>query len=623
MTSKNRKWSDVTENVDRCIITFLSDEASPLSDGSESPRSIVPSSFATNQPKEAQNFSLNKLLIPVEVRSDGHTVMQTLLKSLRKRSVETKHIRHGKEHEQLFLCKTSQRLVYSIQVCFGSEVHQATVITIRKGKGSSSVFLKESEAIRSAVHTSGGNHMKLLPRLSILYKPLDETDHELVVSSSKRLKHSFLALSSENVSSTVDINKSTDSLHKSTQKNENKNSKMSGKAGIHLDTQPHHQNSFSPKNTLPNKYVHAVKQDLQQGLKQLLHTEQLQKDQVTSSSVKPKTGTDTGKINIFPLKLMEILNKEDQSIISFLPKSDAFEIKDGKRLLVEILPKYFSHTKLESFRRQINLYGFRRITAGPNAGAYRHELFKRDQPDLCQTMKRSTLNKKKIKNSRSDSTPRLRSCSLSSQKSGYLISDRTPDSGPVPMALEVSSEGLSGSVTAATDKDNSDGFKNLKQHQGSAAVRTLSSFQTMNKMRTECTSRTTGLGFLSPDEVDKTIIDHTPHHEYGAQSQLQASATPSSSRQNLRFKQNRAMELDLVDMELFIEEGLTEMESQAQSLAVAGMNAHITKGRCDIQEQDEDTIHCSQNVSNERDLSISIKQSAVKEVFESWSKGID
>lgn len=98
----------------------------------------------------------------------------------------------------------------------------------------------------------------------------------------------------------------------------------------------------------------------------------------------------------FPKKLYAILQKEDASIVSWLTKGDAFTVRDNDRFVTDILPRYFKSNKIRSFQRQLNRYGFSRITKGPDSGAYRHDWFQRDKPELHHQMKSSTVRKSAV-----------------------------------------------------------------------------------------------------------------------------------------------------------------------------------------------------------------------------------
>ena len=114
----------------------------------------------------------------------------------------------------------------------------------------------------------------------------------------------------------------------------------------------------------------------------------------TIGFVRKKTG---GVTKPFPEKLHEMLTTEslDQSnsavIVSWLSHGRAFIVRKPKQFTTQIMPKYFRQTKLTSFQRQLNLYGFRRITQGPDAGAYYHELFLKGRPQLCMRMVRQKV----------------------------------------------------------------------------------------------------------------------------------------------------------------------------------------------------------------------------------------
>lgn len=94
----------------------------------------------------------------------------------------------------------------------------------------------------------------------------------------------------------------------------------------------------------------------------------------------------------FPEKLYRMLDDTakagKEEVVGFTKSGKAFEIHRTDEFLQEIIPEFFRHKSISSFRRQLSMYGFRRVKDGPDHGAYSHELFRRGRPELCRQMKR-------------------------------------------------------------------------------------------------------------------------------------------------------------------------------------------------------------------------------------------
>jgi hypothetical protein len=105
---------------------------------------------------------------------------------------------------------------------------------------------------------------------------------------------------------------------------------------------------------------------------------------------------ETGRI--FPWKLHHMLENVQQDnnfehIVSWVHNGSAFKVHDSDQFVEKVMPLFFDQTKYESFRRQLNLYGFSRISRGQQRGVYSHPFFVRNNRSLCQhVVRRSAKN---------------------------------------------------------------------------------------------------------------------------------------------------------------------------------------------------------------------------------------
>lgn len=113
-----------------------------------------------------------------------------------------------------------------------------------------------------------------------------------------------------------------------------------------------------------------------------------------SSSPCPKRKGPRGGVKVpFPLKLHKMLEENlYEDIVSWQPHGRSFLVHKPQEFVDVVMPKYFQQSKLTSFQRQLNLYGFtRQLSNGPDKGGYYHELFLRGKGFLCNQIMRMRI----------------------------------------------------------------------------------------------------------------------------------------------------------------------------------------------------------------------------------------
>jgi len=96
-------------------------------------------------------------------------------------------------------------------------------------------------------------------------------------------------------------------------------------------------------------------------------------------------------------QLLKVLsNKKNAEIIDWTPSGKAFEIRNPRRFVAEILPKEFKSAKYTSFTRKLHRWGFMRHYRGEEAGAFYHRQFIRGRLDLVEQMTCHTQEAPKV-----------------------------------------------------------------------------------------------------------------------------------------------------------------------------------------------------------------------------------
>ena len=110
------------------------------------------------------------------------------------------------------------------------------------------------------------------------------------------------------------------------------------------------------------------------------------------TEVRPNPVARGGVSIAFPLRLHDLLDRIEADgfdcVVSWQSHGRCFVVHDTKEFVEKIMPTYFKQSKIASFQRQLNLYGFRRLTKGDDKGGYYHELFLKGKVHLAQKIQR-------------------------------------------------------------------------------------------------------------------------------------------------------------------------------------------------------------------------------------------
>jgi hypothetical protein len=126
-----------------------------------------------------------------------------------------------------------------------------------------------------------------------------------------------------------------------------------------------------------------------------------QQSMMVSGTISDESGVSRGGVvTPFPWKLHDMLESVEEEgyahIVSWQVHGRCFMVHKPREF-VELIQKYFNQSKLASFQRQLNLYGFQRLTTGRDKGSYYHKDFLRGKRELCANLTRQKVKGTKVR----------------------------------------------------------------------------------------------------------------------------------------------------------------------------------------------------------------------------------
>lgn len=274
---------------------------------------------------------------------------------------------------------------------------------------------------------------------------------------------------------------------------------------------------------------------------------------------------------------MEVLDRADmESIITWMPHGRAFIVLQPQQLRDIVLPRFFKQTKFMSFTRQLNLWGFKRITKGVDSGAYYHALFLRGRARLAMLMRRQ-----KIKGTGIKLTP-----NPEQEPNFYKISESRPlpvidpskkESKPLPpLRQTIASRGAMDSSSAAFEYNRLlDSFGGDRIPDRNNFDQQIYPFNSAHNMSTNPLSLVTqGLGVASMQDCYSSLAQQQQRQQQHTDSQYL-----SFLRQKLYLEQQQQQQQE------------QERIRQQQTIASAeqllnGFNSHVPNMRETMQIQE-------------------------------------